>query len=150
MMTTSRPSENDQEELFQESKPKPPIDDRDEEPKPNSPEDLGLGQPAGKVFGDPRPEPDPIRVNACSSAIQHDDVRKFVAWIYAQEDLEIHAEVTFGHVIVGLSGFSPTDLGWLCQAIRQAGKAPAPYVMRQALLKKDVGILRAWDPPRDS
>ena len=143
-MTTSRRSESGQEELFGDT-PKRVIYDDDDEPKPNSPEDLGMVTPAGKVYGEPRPEPDPVPVNVCSSAIQHDDAKKFIAWVYNQK-IPTHAEVTFGHVVVALSGFSPSGLGWLCQAIRQAGKAPAPSIMRQAFLKKDVGILRAWDP----
>lgn len=114
--------------------------EEDDEPKPNSPEDLGQVPPS-KSFGTPRPEPDPIPENFARSAIQHDDAKKFVAWVY-QQDIEIHAEVTFGHVVVAFSGFSPKGLGWLCQAIREVGKAPAPSIMRQALLKKDVSILR--------
>lgn len=142
-MMTSRPSEGSQEELFSEE-PKPIVtDDLEDEPKPNSPEDLGQVPPS-KSFGDHRPEPDPVPENMARSAMQHGDARKFVAWVHSQ-DIPIHAEVTFGHVVVGLSGFAAKDLAWLCQAIRQAGRAPAPSDMRQALLKRDVKLLRAWE-----
>ncbi len=73
-----------------------------------------------------------------------DDARRFVAWVHDQ-DMPIHADVTVGHVLVGLSGFSPADLGWLCRALRQAGQAPHPDTMREALLKRDVGLLRPAD-----
>jgi hypothetical protein len=119
------------------------VDELDDEPKSNSPEDLGQVPPK-KTFGDPRPEPDPVPENLASSAMQHGDARKFVSWVHDQ-DLPIHAQVTFGHVVVGLSGFGPKDLAWLCRAIRQAGRAPAPVDMRQALLKRDVSLLRDWE-----
>jgi len=125
-----------------------------DEPKSNSPEDLGFTKtgperpagvddrpPAEKAFGDPSPGPDPVPRNACSSAIQIHDARKFVAWIHDQ-DLEIHEDVTVGHVLVSLSGWGSETLGWLCRGCRQAGRAPAPSVMREAWMAKDVGLLR--------
>lgn len=126
-----------------ESATKVIVDDLEDEPKPNSPEDLGQVPPK-KSFGDPRPEPDPVPENMARSAMQHGDAKKFVAWVHDQ-DIPIHADVTFGHVVVGLSGFGPKDLAWLCRAIRQAGRAPAPADMRGALLKRDVSLLRDWE-----
>jgi len=119
------------------------VDELDDEPKPNSPEDLGQVPPK-KSFGDPRPEPDPVPVNVARGTMQPDDARKFIAWVYYQ-DLPIHAQVTFGHVLADMSGLRPEDLRWLCQAIRQAGRAPAPADMRQAALKQDVSLLRSWE-----
>ena len=131
----------------------------DDEPKSNSPEDLGQvaprvkperpdgvddRPPPDKAFGDPSPGPDPVPRNQCSSAIQIDDARKFVKWIHEQE-IDIHEDVTVGHVLVALSGLGTVSLGWLCRACRQAGRAPAPSVMREAAMKKDVSLLRPGD-----
>ena len=128
-----------------------------EEPAPNSPEDLGFGPveperppdvdkrpPAQTRYGQESEGPDPVPHNVASGTIQIDDARKFVAWLHEQE-WPCHADVTVGHVLVGLSGFTPKDLGWLCRACRQAERIPAPYVMRDALFRKDVGILREED-----
>lgn len=141
MTTTPRPSSGD---LFEE------------DPPANSPDDLGFGSwkkdqerpdgvddrpPNQKAYGKRSPGPDPVPVNHCSSAIQIEDARKFVTWIHDQE-LEIHEDVTVGHVVVALSGWGPEALGWLCRACRQAGRAPAPVEMRKAWVAKDVGLLR--------
>ncbi len=141
-MTTSHSenTEGSQGGLF--DKPEPVVEPDD--PKPNSPEDLGMVPPR-QGYGEKSPEPDPIPVNMCSSAMQHTDAKKFVAWILEQ-DLPIHADVTFGHVVVGLSGLGTPDLRWLCQAIKQAGRAPAPVVMRRAVLSHDVSVLREDEP----
>ncbi|MCK5318172.1 MAG: hypothetical protein KAJ55_09665 [Anaerolineales bacterium] len=116
------------------------------DPKPNSPEDLGhvTPTPAGQVYGKPAPEPDPLPVNVCSSAIQHSDAIKFRDWIFAQE-LPTHARITLGGIVVGLSGLGVDDLRWLCKAIRQAGRAPSPEKLRRAVLTHDVGVLREAD-----
>lgn len=119
------------------------VDELDDEPKPNSPEDLGQVPPK-KAFGEPRPEPDPVHVNIARGTMQPEDARTFVAWVHAQ-DIRIHAQVTFGHVLSDMSGLRPSDLRWLCQAIRQADRAPAPADMFQAALKRDVGLLRDWE-----
>ncbi len=124
------------------------------EPKSNSREDIGFTKlgperpegvddrpPAEKSFGQGSPGPDPVPRNMCSSAIQIQDARKFVAWIHDQ-DLEIHEDVTVGHVIVAMSGLGTEALGWLCRACRQAGRAPEPWRMKKAAMKKDVGLLR--------
>ncbi len=128
----------------------------DDDPKPNSPDDLGFGRsslrperppgvddrpPAEKAFGDPSPGPDPVPDNHARSAIQIEDARKFVTWIHDQ-DIQIHEDVTVGHVVVALSGWGKEALGWLCRACRQAGRAPAPTTMREAWVAKDVGLLR--------
>lgn len=128
----------------------------DQEPKPNSPEDLGLGPPrvkperpdgvddrppSSKSFGESSPGPDPVPRNACSSAIQIDDARKFVKWIHEQ-DLPIHEDVTVGHVLVAFSGWGTEKLGWVCRAVRQAGVVPKPSKMREAAIANDVGLLR--------
>jgi len=80
-------------------------------------------------------------VNHCSSAIQILDARKFVTWIHDQ-DLEIHEDVTVGHVLVAMSGWGTESLAWLCRACRQAGRAPSPVKMRAAWMAKDVDLLR--------
>jgi len=114
----------------------------DEEPKPNSPEDLGMvSRPKGQVYGKPAPEPDPMPVNRCSSAISWDDSRKFVAWIHDQ-DIPTHARITLGGIVVNLSGLGTPDLRWLCGAIRQVGFAPSPELMFRAVTTRDVSILR--------
>jgi len=138
-MTTfpSSSGEGDQGGLF--DKPEP-----DEEPKPNSPEDLGMTTPSvpkGELYGKPAPEPDPLPVNKCSSAISWEDGRKFVAWIHAQ-DIPTHARITLGGILVGLSGLGTPDLRWLCGAIRQAGRAPSPEKLRRAVMTHDVAVLR--------
>lgn len=139
----------------------------DAEPGPNSPEDLGYRAPqapetevAGptapdsnataepeprppyrQAYGDPSPEPDPYPRNMASSAVQIEDARRLVEWL-GEQDIPVHADCTVGHILVGLSGLGRPDLKWLCQAIRQAGNAPAPNQMRGAILKHDVGLLR--------
>jgi len=119
-----------------------------DEPKPNSPEDLGQSKPKGKVYGKPAPEPDPMPVNLCSSAISWDDARKFIAWIHDQ-DLPTHARITLGGIVVNLSGLGLPDLRWLCGAIRQAGRAPSPELMRRAVMTHDVSVLREEDDVED-
>lgn len=128
----------------------------DDEPKANSPEDLGMGRPpigpqrpdgvdtrppAAKAYGKETPGPDPVPHNVATGTIQIWDARKFVEWIHGL-DIPVHADVTVGHVLVGLSGYQPSHLKWLCQAIRQAERAPHIGQMREALRAKDVGILR--------
>lgn len=117
----------------------------DDEPKPNSPEDLGIVTPA-HVYGKPAPEPDPLPTNASSQALQLPEVRKFVDWIHKQ-GLPTHAEVTVGHVLIALSGMTMTDLRWLCKAIRRAGRAPRPSTMLKAAKARDVRILRPGGDP---
>ena len=123
------------------------FDAGDEEPKPNSPEDLGFvtPKPAGQVYGKPAPEPDPLPENFARSAIQHDDATRFRDWIFAQK-IPIHAQVTIGGILVGLSGLGRKDLRWLCQAILQAKRAPSPGYMRRAVLTHDVSVLREEEP----
>lgn len=155
---TRRPS-SPQGDLLAGNNPDKIIVDELEDPKANSPDDLGFGRhrrerppgvddrpPAEKSFGDPSPGPDPVPVNVCSSAIGIEDARKFVTWIHDQ-DLSIHEDVTVGHVLVSMSGWGSDALGWLCRACRQAGRAPAPSVMREAWKAKDVGLLRPSDEP---
>ena len=112
-----------------------------EEPKSNSPEDLGHAPPNPNAYGTPRPEPEPLPENFCRSAIQHSDARTFVDWIGEQE-LPVHVSVTVGGILTGLSGLGRSDLKWLCQAIRQAGRAPEPEKMRRAVMTHDVSVLR--------
>ena len=118
-----------------------------EEPKPNSPEDLGMvpPTPAGQVYGKPALEPDPLPENFARSAIQHDDATRFRDWIFAQK-IPTHAQVTVGGILVGLSGLGRKDLRWLCQAILQAERAPSPGYMRRAVLTPDVSVLREEEP----
>jgi hypothetical protein len=145
-MTTSRSKpENVQEELFQGSADPPARrqDPDDDEPKPNSPEDLGLVTPipAGPLYGQARDEPDPLPENFARSAIQHEDAVRFRDWIFDQ-DLPTHAQVTIGWILTDLSGIGQAELRWLCQAIRQAGRAPSPATMKRAVLTHDVSVLR--------
>ena len=123
------------------------FDAGDEEPKPNSPEDLGMvpPKPAGQVYGKPAPEPDPLPENFARSAIQHEDAVRFRDWIFAQK-IPVHAQVTIGGILVGLSGLGRKDLRWLCQAILQAKRAPSPGYMRRAVLTHDVSVLREEEP----
>lgn len=129
----------------------------EDEPKSNSREDIGFSRPGperpegvddrpppAKSFGKRSPGPDPVPRNSCSSAIQIEDARKFVKWIHDQ-DIEIHEDLTVGHVLVALSGLGTESLGWLCRACRQAGRAPAPTKMFDAAMKKDVSLLRLGD-----
>jgi hypothetical protein len=134
----SSPEGGSQKGLFD---PDPPA--REEEPKPNSPEDLGMvtPEPTGPLYGKPAPEPDPLPENFARSAIQHEDAVKFRDWIFAQK-LPTHARVTIGGILVGLSGLGTKDLRWLCQAILQAEVAPSPRLMRRAVLTHDVSVLR--------
>lgn len=148
MTQTPRPS-NDQGDLL-----------ADDEPKSNSREDTGFTRPGGdrpegvddrppakKSFGRRSPGPDPVPVNVCSNAIQILDARKFVAWIHDQ-DIEIHEDVTVGHVLVALSGLGTEALGFLCRGCRQAGRAPEPWRMKEAAMKKDVALLRGSEPKK--
>jgi len=126
----------------------------DDEPKANSPADLGMTldrpvrpayvdtrAPPGNRYGSETPGPDPVPHNVASGTIQIGDARKFVEWVHGL-DIPVHADVTVGHVLVGLSGYQSSHLRWLCQAIRQAERAPNIGQMREALRAKDVGILR--------
>jgi len=119
--------------------------DEDDDPKPNSPEDLGLGPhsrpPESKAYGKRSPGPDPIPHNVATGTIQFDDAKKFVTWLHDQ-DLPIHEDVTVGHVLVALSGLGVSELRWLCQGIRQAEKVPQPALMKLAAMKRDVAFLR--------
>lgn len=139
MTSRSEHTSGGQGSLFDKPKPEPEPDD----PKPNSPEDLGMVPPR-QGYGEKTAEPDPIPVNMCSSAIQHTDAKKFVAWILEQ-DLPTHVDVTFGHIVVSLSGLGKLDLRWLCQAIKQAGRAPSPDLMARAVKTHDVSVLREDD-----
>ena len=125
--------------LFEE--PAAPIED---DPKPNSPDDLGYTTPSVSVYGTARPEPDPMPENFCRSAMQWDDARKFVAWIHAR-NIPTHAGITLGGIVVGLSGLGVADLRWLCGAIKQAGVAPSPEKLRRAVMTHDVSVLREAD-----
>ena len=98
-----------------------------------------------RLFGELATEPDPYPVNHCKLAIHLEDAIKLVDWIYTL-DIPIHAQITVGHVLEGLSGFGQGDLKWICRAIKQAERAPAPSVMRRALLARDVYYLRAGKP----
>ncbi len=126
----------------------------EEDPKPNSCEDLGFTKlgperpegvddrpPAEKSFCQGSPGPDPVPVNVCSSAISWDDARKFIAWIHDQ-DIPTHARITLGGIVVNLSGLGTPDLRWLCGAIRKVGRAPSPELMFRAVTTRDVSILR--------
>ncbi len=136
------PSSGPQGRLFDD--PEPAENSREDlgyRPPPDSTEALSYRPPDEKRVGVGSPGPDPVPRNVASGTIQIEDARQFVDWIHDQ-DITIHADVTVGHVLVGLSGFSPENLRWLCQAIRQAGHAPHPGTMRSALLQHDVGLLR--------
>lgn len=109
-----------------------------DEPKPNSPEDLGL-IPRARVYGEPSEDSEPVEY--VGAPRWHEDASTFVRWIHAQE-LEVHADVRFGVVFRDLSGLSQANLRWLCQACRQAGRAPEPWKMKRAALARDVGLLR--------
>ena len=142
MTIPSNPGDGSQSGLFDED---PPAQAQDEEPKPNSPEDLGMvttrrGEKI-KLYGKSKPEPDPMPVNLCSSAISWEDVRKFIAWIHDQ-DIPTHARITLGGIVVNLSGLGVPDLRWLCGAIRQVGRAPSPELMFRAVTTRDVAVLR--------
>lgn len=107
----------------------------DDEPKPNSREDIGYKtQPT-------KPTEPPIPVNLAPGTIQEADVRKFIDWLFGTK-LPMLGEVTVREVSMQLSGFIPSDLRWLCLGIKQAGNIPAPADMRQALLNRDVARLR--------
>ncbi len=84
-------------------------------------------------------------VNHASLAIHLDDCRELVDWIYKQ-DFHIHRQVTAAHLVAALSGMIRDDFRWLCYAMSQANRAPAPSVMRRALIDRDVGILRDGNP----
>ena len=112
----------------------------DDEPKANSPEDLGLVPPAS-VYGNHTTEREPLPKNLAPCAIDWKAFRLFVEWIHDQ-DLPIHADVTVGHCMTTLSGLSLEDLRWLCQAIRQAGRAPCPVTMKKAAIARNVRIMR--------
>ena len=129
----------------------------DEDPKPNSPDDLGFGRPerppdvdrrpsSSRSYGESSPGPDPVPQNVASGTIQYQDAKTFVGWLHDQ-DLPTHADVTIGHVLVALSGLGKAELRWLCQAVRQAERIPAPWVMKIAAMKKDVGLLRPENEP---
>ncbi len=108
--------------------------------EPLSPrEDIGYSKPAAAAVGPPaqrRP------VNHAPGTIGPADVEKFVNWICSLEGITKSGEITIDNILWQLSGFQPSDLRWLCIAIKQAGHAPAPSAMRQALLSRDVAKLR--------
>ncbi len=113
----------------------------DDEPAANSPEDLGLVTPTARPYGVETPEPENPISNASTKAVQVPDLRKFVDWVHAQ-GVPVHADVKVGHCALAFSGLCVADLRWLCQAIRQAGRAPAPATMKKSVFARDVSILR--------
>ncbi len=98
-----------------------------------------------RLYGEAVPDPDPIPINQAKLAINLDDCRELETWIFKQE-FPIHRQVTAAHLVTALSGFIRDDFRWLCYAMNQANRAPAPYVMRQALVGRDVAILRDRNP----
>ena len=128
------------------------------EPAPNSRDDLGFG-PAPEPSEDPRPRETfgkkkrapKETTNAAPNAIQWADARKLVAWI-VEQDVPTHVNVTTAHCLVELSGLTTIDLKWICQAIKQVGKAPRPVVMKRAAVARDVAIMRSSpiDEPKAS
>lgn len=148
-----QPSLFDEDKLVGTKATKIITDGLDEEPKSNSPEDLGMvtpnAPPASQAYGKPAPEPERLPKNFARSAMQHADAVKFRDWIYSQEDLPTHARVTLGGIVCGLSGLGHSDLRWLCQAILQAETAPSPDLMRRAVLTHDVSVLREDEDEKD-
>jgi len=143
MTTPMSPSKRDQGGLF--DTPKPVIPD-DDEPKSNSPEDLGLGPPRGGSYGRRSQPPGgeeraAKRVNMASGTIGRPEAVKLIAWLNDQE-FEVHEDVTVGHILVDLSGSTPDGFAWLCRACKQAGQAPEPWRMNKALRARDVSLLR--------
>ena len=143
---TRRPSESAQGDLLDQ-----------DDPKPNSPDDLGFGRPSrppdvdrrpssSRSYGSQTPGPDPVPQNVATGTIQYQDAKKFVDWLHDQ-DLPTHADVTIGHVLVALSGLTRDHLGWLCRGVRQAERIPAPWIMKLAAMKNDVGLLRPENEP---
>jgi len=115
--------------------PDPEIDQAPlEEPGDSDPID-------SRLFGEAAPDPDPIPFNHAKLAINLDDCRELESWIYKQ-DFPIHRQVTAAHLVTALSGMIRDDFRWLCYAMNQANRAPAPSVMHQALVARDVAILR--------
>ena len=94
-----------------------------------------------RLYGEALPDPDPIGVNHAKLAIGLDDCRELESWIYKQ-DFPIHRQVTAAHLVTALSGMIRDDFRWLCYAMAQAERAPAPSVMRQALIDRNVAVLR--------
>ncbi len=94
-----------------------------------------------RLYGEAVPDPDPIPLNHAKLAINLDDCKKLEDWIYKQ-DFPIHRQVTAAHLVTALSGMIRDDLRWLCYAMNQAERAPAPSKMLQALVARNVAILR--------
>jgi len=135
-MSPSESGEGSQEGLFP-----------DADPPANSPDDLGYSKPYGQKSEPDRGEEKAAqRVNVAKGTIGIQEARKLVAWL-SDQDFPVHVDVTVGHILTDLSGHTPKDFRWLCQAIVQAGKAPEPWRMCKALKARDVGILREEDPP---
>ena len=122
----------------QANKPDSVVDESDDEPKPNSPEDLGLGLRLPPATSNT--DLGQLPVNHSTNAIQAEDARKFVAWVM-DSGLSVQAEITVGRALVEFSGLGRPDLKWLCQAIKQAGRVPDPKIMRRAVIQRDVNIL---------
>lgn len=124
MMTskTTTHSESEQAALF------------DDDPPSNSPDDLGFGNPPppGKVE---KIEIPPI------TTLPLEDANMFLDWLDGV-DVKKSDEVTLIGVLEAFSGMTRGDLKWLCGAIRQAGKAPAPGTMKKATTARDVALLR--------
>lgn len=97
-----------------------------------------------RLYGDSSPDPDPLPVNHARLAIHLEECETLVDWIYKQA-FPIHRQVTAAHLVAALSGMVRDDLRWLCYAMNQAERAPAPSVMRRALIDRDVAVLRDRD-----
>ena len=108
---------------------------------------LGMPQRCTR-YGEASPEPAVITYVG-RKALAIADVKVFVIWLEAQE-MPVHVDVTVRHVMRELSGLTTDHLRWLCQACRQAGRAPEPFKMKRAVVEQDVGLLRpgGWDPER--
>lgn len=122
---------------MQANKPDSAVEEDNDEPKPNSPEDIGLVTPPGMVFcTSSTVEPAQAPVNNSTNAIQLPDARKFVNWV-EKRGFPRHIDITPGRIFVEFSGFSRADIKWLCIAIVKAGRAPEPGIMRRAVISRD-------------
>jgi hypothetical protein len=133
----------------------------DDEPKPNSPEDLGAGAFVPRAERRPKPwetshkdhpaqrevnqlepgeqAPDSWNVATTDLGILH--MRKFLAWC---EEKEIDtAGHTVGALYVGLNAHSLDSFRWLCSTIsrQKLVKLPRIVSMSKAILARDPGLL---------
>lgn len=105
----------------------------DDEPKSNSPEDLGYSSQLEE--GEEILSTFPIA-----------QANDFLDWLELK-DYPRSEEVRLIGILEAFSGFTVEDMRWLCRAINHVNYAPEPAAMAAAVKARDAGLLRRSESP---